>query len=194
MSNKHTPETLQAEIDELLVLRKKLDRKIQAKCNKLDSLLIERNRDNFGDFEWLLNNPDVPGQWEAMRDWVGSRFGDEYSGVLPSGYYRDINQQAFSISLGYEHEDSDKRQQKIANVKAFLSEYVHMMKPSDGGFVSFTYATGQWSGIFDLAYRPDTETWWTTNVQYSRMVDKTQHDSLDAAIDAAIVIQAGIDD
>jgi len=164
---------------------------------KRDALLVERNKGSFGDIEWLINNPNAPGQYEAMRAWVTEKFGGEWMGVHPSGYYPKISQQAFSIMLHDRWRDADEADdsaKKVANIKAFFAECLHMLKPNDDGYVSFTYTTGQHSGIFDLSYQPKTQTWWTTNTRYGRMVEKTQHDNLDAAIAAAQKIAAGVDD
>lgn len=190
-----TIESLRSDIAALSKQAQDLGAVIAVKRAKMDRMVEKANKQNFDSIEWLINNPNTPGQYEAMKAWVTSRFGGEWMGVHPSGYYLEINQQAFSISLcdRWRDEDDDSVK-KIANIKAFFAECLHMLMPREDGLVTFTYATGQYSGIFDLAYMPDTSTWWTTNTRYGRLVEKKQHKDLDAAISEALEIQAGVDD
>jgi hypothetical protein len=192
-----TIEILNAKISAASAVVSSLRRKMSGWAVKRDALLTERNKSNFGNIEWLINNPNSPGQYEAMRAWVVDRFGGEWMGVSPSGYYPQINQQSFSIILLDRWRESDKADdsaQMVSNVKAFLDECLQFLKPNADGFVSFTYATGSHSGIFCLAFEPKAETWWTTNTRYGRMVSKAQHADLDAAIAAAQAIAVGVDD
>lgn len=188
-----TIESLDLEIRELTKQQEQLERKIAAKLSKRDKMMIEANRKHFGNIEWLINNPDTPGQWQAMRDWLADRYGGEWMGVNASGYYPTINQQAFSITLSDRYGDG-QISQKVENVRAFLAECLDYFKPKDDGFVSFTYTTGQHSGVFDLCYQPSEKTWWTTNTRYGCMVEKRRHADLDAAIRAAQAIAARVKD
>ena len=192
-----TIESLTAEIRALEVQEKLLRRNIRDKAKKRDGLMLEANKEHFGDIEWLINNPTTPGQGEALMAWVTDRFGGEWMGVYPSGYYPEISQQAFDILLHdrwVDKNDQNSLAKRIENVHAFFAECLGYFRPNDDGFVSFTYATGKHSGIFQLSYRPSNQTWWTTNTRYGRMVSKTKRKNLDDAIAHALWVAPRVDD
>jgi hypothetical protein len=185
-----TVESLDAEIKDMNAQVEALYKKITRKSNKRDKLLIQANEHRFDDIEWLINNPTMPGQYEAMEAWLTKRFGREWMGVNASGYYPSINQQAFSLTL----HDTDEVAKKVENIRAFFAECLQYFKAAEDGYVSFTYTTGEHSGIFQLAYRPDSKTWWTTNTRYHHMYDERKYPDLDAAIVGAQLIAKDITD
>lgn len=173
-------ETVRAEI-------KKLEKKLLQICNKRDALFEAENANNYSNIEWLINHPSAPGTYEATKAWMVEAFGGEYSGVTRSGYYANISQQAFSFN------DISKHNCR-ANIHLFAEKVLRFLKAPDGEFISFCYMAGEYSGIFNIDYRPEDGTWWTSTLRYSRIYDRQQHADLDAAIDHAVEITANIDD
>ena len=184
---------LEVEIESTRKEINKLKNKITRLCGKRDALLIEKNQDNFTDIEWLVNNPNTPGQWEAVREWLCSEYGGEYNGVTACGYYPSVNQQCFGFTFRT-YGDEGRVERYIENIKKFVKTVVPFLKPVEDGFVGFTYATGQYSGIFSIDYRTEDKTWWTSNTRYSRKNSEVQHASLDDAIAFAIAKAEEIDD
>jgi hypothetical protein len=191
-----TVESLDKDIADLSAQVDALHKKINRKYDKRQKMLLKQNQHHFGDIEWLINNPDTPGQYEALQTWVKSRFG-EFMGVHPSGYYPDISQQAFSIMLHdrwRNEDDGDDTEVMVTNAKAFLTECLGYFKPNSDGFVSFNYMIGEHSGVFQLSYRPETQSWWTRNIRYHHVREEREYPDLDAAILAAQEIARSVTD
>jgi len=173
---------------ELKNAEKALDKLIK----KRDDIQLKANEPNFGNIEWLVNNPNTPGHYEAMKKWAIEFFGGEYRGVQPSGYYPKINQQGFSFQVdpyGCTSEDARK------NIHKFADVVLPYLKANEGGeVVSFTYASGEYSGIFRIDYNVEDGSWYTSNMRYRNIQSVRKHDSLDTAIDFAITKSKQIDD
>lgn len=185
--SKKTSADYEVEIDAARAEIKKMEKKLHRLCDRRDALFEEENADNYDDIEWLVNHPNAPGVYEAMKVWTAETFGGEYRGITWDGYYPNIGQWAFGFNdIG----DPYCR----ANIHLFAEKVLPMLRAPDGEFISFIYTTGQFSGIFSIDYRPEDGTWWTSNMRYSRTYDRQQHTDLDAAIDHAIGIGATVDD
>lgn len=159
---------------------------------KREAIQLKENDPNFGSIEWLVNNPNTPGHYEAMKKWVIEFFGGEYRGVQPDGYYHQINQQGFSFQVdpyGCTKEEARKNIHKFADVVL-----PYLLANEEGDFVSFTYASGQYSGMFRIDYNIEEASWYTSNMRYRNIQSVRKHDSLDAAIDFAITKSTTIDD
>jgi len=180
---------------EISIVREVIEKE-RAKLSKLidkrERIFMEQNESNYRSIEWLVSNPNTPGHFEAMRKWMIAEFGGDYMGVTASGYYPKINQQAFGFMVT--DWDGEVDDSYIDNIKKFSDKVLPLLKPSDGGYVSFTYATGEFSGIFSIDYCPKDKSWSTSNTVYGRTRDREQHNSLDDAIMFAIEKSRQIDD
>ena len=182
---KQTLEQVEAQLDEMRKKHRALGEKISRKVKQRDCLFIEANAENFEDIEWLVNNPDSPGQHKALCKWMEKEYGGEYNGVTSSGYYPSINQQSFGFRVTDCH--GVEKPEYVTNIKKFVANVLPFLKPVEDGFIEFSYKTGQYSGVFSIDYRKKDGTWWTSNTVYGRKRDKRMHDSLDGAIAFAIV-------
>lgn len=165
-----------------------LQHKLNITINRRQSLREDDNQVFLTDIDWLINNPEEPGQHKAMKDWIFANFGGEYKGVSTFGYNLETGQCCFNLQFtGYDGEDHTD------NIKKFLAMTLHLFKPHED-FVNFTYATGQYSGLQQLMYKPDDQTWWTGTTTYGRSLNQNMHTDLDAAIEYAKGVAASVDD
>ena len=190
--SKQTLEQVNEQIKALRSDINKLSASLGRKIKQRDGLFLEANKDNYGSIEWLVNNPDRPGQYEALRVWIEKELGGEYNGVTASGYYPSIGQQAFGFRVV--NWENEAKPEYITSIKKFVDVVLPHLKPVDEGRVGFTYATGQYSGIFEIEYSFDDKTWWTSNTVYSRKRDEQKHKSLDDALTFAVARAGQIDD
>jgi hypothetical protein len=186
-----TTEALATELEEFRKEYKKLGYKVSRKYDQWQKSAKESNKENAKGIVWLINNPDTPAQYEGMRAWLTREFGGEYKGVNAGGYHSDINQQAFSFNLSYE----DERNLKFdINIKKFLDLALKHLEPNYGDVVSFSYGTGEYSGIHTLGWDTVKEKWMTFKTVYSLTRDEIYWDSFDEALDYAWSLALAIDD
>lgn len=183
--------TLDERIKDARKALKKAENALDKLIAKRDAIQLKENEPNFGNIEWLVNNPNTQGQYQAMKKWAVEFFGGEYRGVQANGYYHAINQQAFSFQVdpyGCSTEDARK------NIHKFADVVLPLLNASEGDVVSFTYASGEYSGMFRIDYNVIEGAWYTSNMRYRNIRSVLKHDSLDAAIDFAIAKSATIED
>lgn len=179
----NTKEKYDKELAGLNTLREKyekLGKKISRKYKAVQKLELELNKDYLDNIEWLIQNPNKEGQFEALRNWVKERYG---SGVHLSGYRANedysVTVQAFDFCL-YGDTGIAKK-----NFKDFIGECLGYITPIDGKVV-FQYGTGEYSGIHQLAYDVERSVWYTFITQWSRDINFKDHPNLDEALDYCI--------
>tara|TARA_R110000796_G_scaffold30122_1_gene80709 strand:+ start:1149 stop:1718 length:570 start_codon:yes stop_codon:yes gene_type:complete len=186
-----TTEQLMEELTTLRSEYKKLGDKVLRKYNQWEKSAKSDNQSKVGSIEWLVNNPDTPAQYEGMKDWMVKNLGGEYNGVNASGYYQHINQQAFNFTLGY---GDGRNGEYDETIKKFVNLVLPFLKPRQDNLVVFNYATGQHSGIKQIAWDVKKEVWTTFETCHSRDSNFNTWESLDDALDYAWKISLSIDD
>ncbi len=173
---------------------KKADKALRSAVTKKENLekqLFEETG-RFDDIEWLIDNPDAPGQYEALEKWLSTGYGGSrwLRGVKASGYNANKDysktRQAFDLSL---RDYSGCINTNLNDAEAFLESYIHLFKPlqDDEEYIRFSYGTGEYSGIHYVAYSLEKASWWTFRCQRSMEKDHLEHQSLRDALEFAKV-------
>jgi hypothetical protein len=177
-----TQADLQKVEQEIEVLRKeynKLEKSLSSLINEREKLEKEFYKDKMDDIEWLINNPDKSGTYEARKEWLRETYGDEYRGVGFGGFYRNTNQTAVEFKF-FTYGSSTEENEK--NVKHFIENYLNILKPSYENKVMFQCAVGEHQGILYMTYDTLSEKWGKMFQRYGRLTDEEEFKDLETAI------------
>jgi hypothetical protein len=201
---KKTLEEVTQQLEDLRKEYKKIGDKITRAHKVWEKMTEEANSVHFKDIEWLVRNPEQPGQYQALRDWMRKEYGGEYNGVHASGYTHDGNykntEQRFELSLkiyDYNKKDHEDREKLFkSNVRKFVSEVLPLLEYR-------TTVASRWSDEFPemkvhplqyksesscltyLFYQPEEDTWYKGTLTYSRWNVVKKFDSFEEALDHA---------
>jgi hypothetical protein len=199
MSIEEKLDKVNVELDALRSEYKKVGDRITRKVKQQEKLLLELNKNNLDDPEWLILNPTLPGAHEGMLRLFKKHYGGEYNGPHPSGYIHDGNykpvQKNFNFWLNT-YGKHDRRNELKQNCDHFLQNFLQYLKPVieigsrwDNRFpqvkvVPFQFCSED-SGLDCLGYEPTEGVWYHYTLVYGRADTQRRFDNWDAAFEFA---------
>lgn len=186
---------LQISIEEDREQVDKIHKAIQRKNRRLEKMLLEFNKDNMNDPQWLFKNPSQPGVHEATNSLFEELYGGRYNGFTPSGHHADDDyvpiQKSFDLTLQY-----GEREELKKNCDHFVENFLPMLDPImetysrwDDKFdevkvVPFQFRAES-SGLDYLGYDPKADEWFYFTLVYGRVDTKRKFNNWDEAFDFA---------
>lgn len=194
-------EKLESEISKTRLLIDKHTKKLTAMIKKKDKLVIEENRDNYTNMEWLIKNPSLPGSHKAMDAFFETRYSGVWEGVHPDGYYHLADgvsmQKNFSLICNiYYHESSNTESKRKDNIVDFMENFLKFLEPTTEissrysdefptvKVVTFSFNSSQ-RGINLLGYEPLKKEWYYYTLTYGTTDIKKCFGHLKEALDFA---------
>lgn len=200
MTDQEKLHMIEAEIESLRQLVKKSNDRIQILVKDQSKILIKMNRHHFGDMEWLIKNPTMPGSHEALNKKIIEMYGGEYNGVHPSGYVQNENyepiQKSFEFHVEIYSNENRKEKEQIYkdNIRHFVANCLKYFQPfmtvgsrwndtyPEVDVVAFRFASED-TGLEYLGYDPDEKVWYHFSMVYGTTDVKKKFNNFEEALD-----------
>lgn len=185
------------EISKIRKELKTLESKLSRNIKKRDNALLELNKENLCDMEWLIKNPTMPGSEDAMRNMITSLYESEYRGVYPSGYIHDEKYKAIQKNFEFQcvsYSNKDKTGLMKDNIRHFVENFLVFLEPhqeiesrwSDKykkvNVVGFQFLSRE-SGLDYLGYDKVKDEWYHYSLRYRRSNIEHKFDNFEQALD-----------
>ncbi len=184
-------------IEDLHKKIKSLNTQLTKQANKRDAALLELNKSNFSNMEWLIKNPTLPGSEKALSEIIKILYGGEWNGVHPSGYLHDGKynpiQKNFEFNCRVYSKDKDVEVYK-KNIQHFVENYVSFLEPLETiesrwsdkfpkvDVVGFQFMSRS-SGLDYLGYDPKGGYWYHYTLKYSKTDVERKFENFEEALD-----------
>jgi len=176
---------------------KSLQAKLSHIIKKRDNALLELNKDNLGDMEWLIKNPTIPGSEEAMQNMITSFYESEYRGVYPCGYIHDAKYKAIQKTFKFQcvsYSNEDNTEIMKSNIRHFVENFLEFLEPyqkfksrwSDKyekvNVVGFQFLSRE-SGLDYLGYDKVKDEWYHYSLRHGKTDIEYKFDNFEQALD-----------
>ena len=149
---------------------------------------------NLENMEWLINNPEQPGQYKALEKKITELYGGIYSGIHPCGYTHNGDyipiQQSFDLRLRNYDGDVSFRE----NIEHFMENFLIYLNPFEEissrrddsipevSVVGFQYQSVE-SGLSYIGYDPTEDCWFHYKMTFGMVDADKKFKTLTQALD-----------
>ena len=129
MNTQEQISAIETELESLREKYEKLGNIIERKAKKHAKLLIELNKDNLNNLEWLIRNPEIPAAYNGLKRIIDRLYGGEFNGPCAQGYIQDENYKPIQANFNFWLKNYDEEVQQRDLLKTNCDHFVENVLP-----------------------------------------------------------------